>query len=326
MPGMESSLLNAGSTQDRVRPTTGPMIPSVRSKRMLTAIVRSVAGQSRMLILVEALLLTVVLGAADVWTGSEFSFSIFYLMPITLVSWTLGRRSALSIAVFASVIWLWADYAAGHTYSQPLIPYWNASVRLGYFALFAILFARLHDNLDRERDLSRVDPLTGVQNRRAFEEFAGREVERAVRYTRPMSLAFIDIDHFKQVNDRLGHQAGDELLSEVAATLISTLRSTDIIARLGGDEFAVLMPETDSQAAVAALEKSRGVLNARMQSNSWPATFSMGVVSAESPHTTLAGLLAAADRLMYEAKRAGRDRIVQSSDLGVGLPGDSGSA
>lgn len=287
---------------------------------------RSVAAQSRPLILAEALLLTVVLGAADVWTGSEFSFSIFYLMPITLVAWTLGRRPALFIAGFASVIWLLADYAAGHSYSHPLIPYWNASVRLGYFALFAILFARLHETLERERDLSRVDPLTGVQNRRAFEEFAGREVERAGRYARPMSLAFIDVDHFKQVNDRFGHQVGDELLSEIAATLISTLRSTDIIARLGGDEFAVLMPETDSQAAVAALEKSRGALNARMQSNSWPATFSMGVVSAEGPHSTLPDLLAAADRLMYEAKRTGRDRIVQSADLGAEVPGDSGSA
>jgi diguanylate cyclase (GGDEF)-like protein len=301
------------------------MIPWVRSKRILTEIVRSVAAQSRLLILAEALLLTVVLGAADVWTGSEFSFSIFYLMPITLVAWTLGRRPALSIAVFASVIWLWADYAAGHVYSHPLIPYWNASVRLGYFTLFAVLFARLHETLDRERDLSRVDPLTGVQNRRAFEEFAGREVERAVRYARPMSLAFIDVDHFKQVNDRFGHRVGDELLSEIAATLISTLRSTDIIARLGGDEFAVLMPETDSQAAVAALEKSRGALNVRMQSNSWPVTFSMGVVSAEGPLSSLPELLAAADRLMYEAKRTGRDRIVQSADLGVEVPGDSGS-
>ncbi len=165
-----------------------------------------------------------------------------------------------------------------------------------------------------EGPFARLDPLTGIFNRRAFEELAAGELSRAARYGRPLSLAFVDLDHFKQVNDDFGHEVGDTVLCQVAATLISTMRSADVVARIGGDEFAVLMPETDSQAAMTALEKSRAALKALMQMNAWPTTFSMGVVSADGPQLTLPELLAAADRLMYEAKRTGRDRIVQITD------------
>jgi len=282
-----------------------------------SGIVERMAGQSRPLIIVEAALLTVILGAADVWTGSEFSFSIFYLLPISLTALSLGKRWALANAVVASLVWLAADYAAGHTYSSPIIPYWNATVRLGYFVLFAVLFARLRSALEEESGLARLDPLTGIFNRRAFEELAAGEISRAARYGRPLSLAFVDLDHFKQVNDDFGHEVGDEVLRQVAATLVATMRSADTVARLGGDEFAVLMPETDPQAAMTALEKSRAALKARMLMNAWPTTFSVGVVSAKGSQLNVPELLAAADRLMYEAKRTGRDRIVQTTDPGV---------
>ena len=279
--------------------------------------VERIAGQSRPLLIAEAAFLTVILGAADVWTGSEFSFSIFYLLPISLTALTLGKRWALANAGIASLIWLAADYAAGHVYSSPIIPYWNATVRLGYFVLFAVLFARLRSALEEESGLARLDPLTGIFNRRAFEELAASEISRAERYGRPLSLAFVDLDHFKQVNDDFGHEVGDTVLRQVAATLVATMRSADTVARLGGDEFAVLMPETDSPAAMIALEKSRAALKARMLMNGWPTTFSVGVVSADSSQLTLPELMAAADLLMYEAKRTGRDRIVQTTDPGV---------
>lgn len=290
-----------------------------------SGIVERMAGQSRPLIIGEAVLLTVILGAADVWTGSEYSFSIFYLLPISLTALSLGKRWALANAIVASLTWLMADYAAGHVYSSPVIPYWNATVRLGYFVLFAVLFARLRSAFEIERDLARLDGLTGLLNRRAFEDVSAGEIGRAARYGRPLSLAFVDLDFFKQVNDEFGHDTGDTVLREVAATLVATMRTSDVVARLGGDEFAVLMPETDPQAATTALEKSRSALRARMQSNSWPVTFSIGVVSADASRSTLPELLDAADRLMYEAKRAGRDRIVQTADLGVKVVGDTGS-
>jgi len=271
--------------------------------------VRLVA-QKKSHIALQALILTLVLGAADVFTGSELSFSIFYLLPITLVAWSLDLRFALANALLASVIWFLADRWAGHEYTNPLLSYWNASIRLGYFVLFAVLFSRLRKSLDREKHLSRRDPLTGTFNRRAFEELAELEVERSVRYKRPMSLVFMDLDHFKAVNDELGHDVGDALLHVVASTMVATLRSTDVVARLGGDEFAIMMPETVEDQALAALEKTRAALIDRMGDHGWPVTFSIGVVSTTGDTKALTSLLAAADDLMYQAKRSGRDRIV----------------
>lgn len=284
----------------------------MRATRFPAAIFRGLTSQPPVLVVVESVALTVVLGLLDVLTGAELSFSIFYLVPITLVAWTMSLQWALAHAFLAAVTWLVADRAAGQVYSAPLLQYWNASIRLGYFVLFAVLFSKLRHSLDNERQLSRRDPLTGRYNRRAFDELADREVRRAVRYRRPLSLCFIDIDHFKQINDRLGHETGDDLLREVGATMVTSLRSTDIVARVGGDEFAVVMPETTEEHALIALHKTRTALTDRMVAHAWPVTFSMGVVSTEGETDSLSELLALADARMYEAKAAGRDQIVGS--------------
>ncbi len=271
---------------------------------------RRLVAQPRRFVVVESVVLTLLIGLLDVATGAELSFSIFYLLPITLVAWSMERPWALGNAVMASITWLAADQLSGSVYSNPLLPYWNASIRLGYFVLFAVLFGRLRQTLERERTLSRNDPLTGLYNRRAFEELATRDVERASRYGRPISIAFIDLDHFKETNDQFGHDAGDALLRQVALTLVASLRSTDVVARMGGDEYAIVMPETVEDHARIALEKTRAVLAQRMTEHGWPVTFSIGVVSTTGEAASLPALLAAADRLMYEAKRAGRDRMV----------------
>jgi len=317
--------LNSNHDTEEYPPESKMLIVQPISKEAL--VVEALSAQTRIVVLAEALLLTVILGAADVWTGSEYSFSIFYLIPIALTALALGRKWALANAVMASVTWLAADYASGHVYSSAVIPYWNATVRLGYFVLLAVLFDRLRLTIMDERDLARQDPLTGLHNRRAFEELSATEVERATRYGHPVSLAFIDLDHFKQVNDQFGHDTGDDLLRVVATTLLSTLRSSDVIARFGGDEFAVLMPETDPASAVIALEKSRLALAVRMSTNHWPVTFSIGLADGgRESGTTLPALLASADRLMYEAKRGGRDRIVSAAIALVPDPiGPSGS-
>lgn len=284
------------------------MLVSMRQK--LEELTQRVAAQPRLVVAMEAIVLVAFLGIADFATGSELSFSIFYLIPITLVAWLMGLRPALAVGALASAIWLLADYAAGHVYLHPLVPYWNAGIRLGYFVLFAVLFSRLRDQLDKERILSSRDSLTGAYNRRAFEELASREVARAARYDRPLALAFVDLDHFKSVNDRFGHEVGDTVLREVADVFMSTFRNSDIVARLGGDEFAIVMPETAEDDARVAIEKSRVALGKRMDEHGWPVTISVGLAATTGKGGSLAELLASADRLMYLAKRAGRGRVV----------------
>lgn len=154
------------------------------------------------------------------------------------------------------------------------------------------------------------DALTGVATRTATLEALGREVERAKRFRRPMALLFIDVDHFKRVNDALGHAAGDALLRRVAQALQAALRPADIVGRYGGDEFIVGLVETELDAARAVAERVRS----RLASGAPPLiTLSVGVVVA-TQDDTVETLVARADRAMYRAKEEGRDRVSASTD------------
>lgn len=199
-------------------------------------------------------------------------------------------------------------------------PWWNLRhtvQALGVVALLALvvlawagtLAARVKQQTRELDELARSDFLTGARNRRAFYEAGENEVRRARRYHRPLAIAYFDLDHFKQVNDTLGHDEGDRLLVTVAGILRLHTRATDVIARLGGDEFAVLLPETSSDAAQIVLEKLRRVLGEAMQQHAWPVTFSVGAIVAETPPASFVALVRDADQLMYSVKKSGKDRL-----------------
>jgi len=125
-----------------------------------------------------------------------------------------------------------------------------------------LLIATLRRSLTRERELSRTDPLTALSNSRAFYEEARRLLALCRRQHRPITVAYIDVDNFKAVNDRLGHQAGDELLKGIALQVRASIRPSDLSARLGGDEFAILLPELSQRDAGLTLERLRASLAA----------------------------------------------------------------
>ncbi len=159
--------------------------------------------------------------------------------------------------MLSAVAWFEAFRLSGGTVSSFTVLFWNASTRLGFFIVVTVLLALLRRALDQARALSRMDGLTGVTNSRAFRDLATTEIVRARRYGRPFTVAYIDLDHFKTVNDRFGHSSGDTLLRTVAGIMRDAVRASDIVARMGGDEFALLFPETDSDAARAGIEKLR---------------------------------------------------------------------
>jgi diguanylate cyclase (GGDEF)-like protein len=147
------------------------------------------------------------------------------------------------------------DVAAGARYSSSLIPVWNSTVRFGFFAITLWLVDDVRRARAADRELARRDALTGVVNGRAFRELLEGEIARTGRHLSPLTLAYVDLDRFKAVNDSLGHVAGDTLLQAITARLAGSLRAVDTVARLGGDEFALLLPDTDEAAAVVALER-----------------------------------------------------------------------
>lgn len=160
-------------------------------------------------------------------------------------------------------------------------------------------------------NLATTDPLTGLLNRRKFEEVMQNEVARALRYG-PLSLLMIDLNFFKLVNDRHGHQAGDEVLKRVASVLKASCRDTDTCARLGGDEFAVILPHADGAAAELVRERIRkGIANARVVIDGQELAFSLsiGMASLLQNAGNAADLMAAADADMYRAKQSSRPEL-----------------
>jgi diguanylate cyclase (GGDEF)-like protein len=261
------------------------------------------------------LALVALLGVTDYATGREVSFSIFYLAPVALVTWRAGPSRALAVSVIAAAVWGSVDVAGGARYSSPLIPVWNSLVRLGFFIVTLWLIDAVRRAHAVERSLARTDPLTGVANARALRELLDRELSRMRRTGSPLTLAYLDLDRFKAVNDALGHEAGDRLLREVATRIARTLRAEDLVARLGGDEFAILLPDTHAAAARAALERCRSVVQeavAGWEGMPGGVGATIGAVVFTEPPPTFDAALRAADDCMYDGKRAGRNCLLVS--------------
>jgi diguanylate cyclase (GGDEF)-like protein len=161
--------------------------------------------------------------------------------------------------------------------------------------------------------LSITDGLTKLHNHRHFQDELLRAFEESSRYQRPLSMAMIDIDFFKKINDTYGHAVGDEVLKAVSALFRDSIRSTDLAARYGGEEFAVMMPETSLDDAITFAEKIRAMIEAapiETQAGPVHATVSIGVASV--PYTRVKGpkdLIVAADKALYRAKKAGRNQV-----------------
>src|ERR1043166_3853535 len=240
---------------------------------------------------VAALLLVFLLGVADYLNGPDVSLIIFYGVPVFLASWYAGRRAGLWMCAASGLAWLAGAYATAEHFTSPVIPYWNAAVRFGFMLILAHLVASFKRSLEHEREL------------------AAAEIERARRHAHPFTVAFLDVDDFKQVNDRHGHSAGDRLLKAVADTIRQSLRAVDSVARLGGDEFAVLMPETGEAAAQVVIRRVRRQLMEVARREGLPVTFSVGVVTWDAAPTSVDEMLRAADSLMYTAKRLGKNTV-----------------
>ena len=156
------------------------------------------------------------LGLIDYLTGAQFSISLFSLLPISLASWSLGKRPGQLTALFATMIMLTSNLLARDAASDQFVVLWNTTIRLAVFLIFATLLAEFRTLLKHQTELSRTDPLTSVLNRRAFYEAANTELKRIDRHQRPLTVVFLDLDNFKAVNDASGHLMGDRLLLRVA--------------------------------------------------------------------------------------------------------------
>jgi diguanylate cyclase (GGDEF)-like protein/PAS domain S-box-containing protein len=203
--------------------------------------------------------------------------------------------------------------AVGASFADGLVPD-GLDERLARFADLVSLAISNAQTLEELARQATTDAVTGLANHRRFHERLREEIERALRYAHPLTLAVIDIDHFKRVNDTHGHQTGDRVLAEVAEQLAAQARTGDVVARVGGEEFAWLMPDTDVVGAVAAADRAREAIASLRPQDALSVTVSAGVCEF-APDLDAQSLLGCADDALYAAKRAGRDRTVVHTEL-----------
>jgi len=250
----------------------------------------------------------VLLVAGDSAIGRELGLAPLYLIPVMLITWKTSATMGVAVSMFAFGLWAAAIL---HEDGTAIAAYvlWEAAIRLATTVLFVVLLSSLKLSLARASLLARKDSLTDLANRGSFYELVNQEMSRCKRYGGAISIAFIDLDKFKALNDRAGHDVGDEALRVVAQTLRAQLRSTDLPARLGGDEFAVMLPGMDARGASQATQILQSRLLSAMEHRGWPITFSIGLATFTTALDSADEMIKRADTLMYQMKREGKGGI-----------------
>ncbi|MBI5232271.1 MAG: GGDEF domain-containing protein [Coriobacteriales bacterium] len=235
-----------------------------------------------------------------------------YLIPIAFVAWTQSRRLALAFAALAVIPAVWSC-VVGHAESPfRLQTLFELVQHTGTFLTATLVVSLLADVMRERSHQAHMDGLTDVANASHFHEIVERELARAKRYGRPVTVGFIDVDDFKTVNDTLGHNGGDEILRAVAEVIKNGLRASDTVGRLGGDEFGVLLPETDAAEATAILERLRLQIAAESRAHETSVRASIGATSldAAADATTAQAVIQRADALMYRVKVDGKNGVL----------------
>lgn len=285
--------------------------PSVRMFRFLhRTISQRVSSHAPALVLLYSFIFLLFLGWLDRLTG-DYSLIIFYLIPVSFSAWFVGKKSGLFFCVLSIMVRILVDEGSRLTvFSHTALHYWNEMIEFLFLLIMSLLFSALKVNLQNEKELARRDPLTDTMNRRSFFDLAEHEINRAHRYNLPLTVAYIDLDNFKCVNDQYGHQTGDELLITVVSTIRSNIRGSDVLARFGGDEFVILLPDTPADAALMFLNKMHEHLNQAMSEKEWPVSFSIGAATYLQAPSTVDEVIRYADELMYSVKHAGKNSLL----------------
>jgi diguanylate cyclase (GGDEF)-like protein len=262
------------------------------------------------LFLLLSLSLTLLWGWIDYQTHSEVVLSVFYLIPIVIAAWYVHDSAGIGISMLCAAVAGYDSEIQSGVFSRTAwIGLWAMASRLAFFVFAAVLIGRLRRTMESIRHMAMTDSLTGTYNPRTFFDLLQKEMVRARRYKRPLSLLYLDLDNFKSVNDSFGHQTGNTVLETVAGVLIDSVRGTDLVARMGGDEFSVLLPETGEDAVRTTVARVQTILLQKARKERWPLTVSIGAVTYHCLNCTTDDVIRRADDLMYQVKREGKNGV-----------------
>jgi diguanylate cyclase (GGDEF)-like protein len=260
-----------------------------------------------------AVLVTVVgilfVAEVDFASGVELRVYPLYYLPLSFAAWYVGRGWTLVAAGLCTIAWMGSNYLAGLTYSSSAVWAFNTVMHGTSFLVVGLLLAGLKTALTHEKQLSRIDPVTSLLNVRAFYEEARRVLSVGRRKHQPVTIAYIDLDDFKSVNDTHGHHAGDEILLRVGEAIRRCTRISDVSGRMGGDEFVLLLPETGPVEARLVFDRLRAAIAQTLAETRYAVTASIGGVVFPAVPETVEAMVRVADERMYAAKAAGKNRI-----------------
>jgi diguanylate cyclase (GGDEF)-like protein len=245
--------------------------------------------------------------------------AILYVWPVLWTTYFFGVRGGVAIVCFVGLAHAGTLLVLPAASSYPgrwLDVMVSASVLVG---VVLVLVRRNRLLLGALANEARTDALTGLLNRRGFDERAEIELTRARRDGSPVAVVVFDIDYFKRVNDEWGHDTGDLVLTRTAAILAESSRDIDVVARVGGEEFVVLMPSCDAAGAATLADRARAAVAGAGSAKLPAVRMSAGLAAGVAPESTQE-LLQAADVALYRAKRSGRDRTERFDDRPAGLP------
>jgi diguanylate cyclase (GGDEF)-like protein len=252
--------------------------------------------------------------------GQTIPLIDFLLVPVVWVGWFARARwygyvLALVAAVLSAVL-----AVVGMTHASLGAASASALARLALYLVILGLLGMMRRERAAHQHAATTDQLTGAANGRLLSDMMQAELARSQRYDHEISLAFVDVDDFKAINDGFGHAEGDHVLRQVSHVMRSTVRGVDVVARIGGDEFAVLMPETGASAAREVLRRMNPELARITLPDRTVVGFSVGLVTFDTPAASVREILVAADQLMYRAKQAGKGHIEQAERRGAFRP------
>src|SRR3954468_5970263 len=254
--------------------------------------------------------------------GSALACSSLLVLPATYAMFFLRKVAAVAIAALASGGYVAAALAGPASGSHVVVAGVGIAAAAGLVGLQRANANRL---IWRLSDAAVTDALTGLMNRRGFQELIETELERARRSGQPLSLIIGDLDHFKALNDRFGHGAGDRALEQLALILDTAKRRIDTAARIGGEEFAVVLPDSDHHAAYILAERMRREVRETFMYEPYELTISLGVATFPLHGGDAEALVASADDALYAAKALGRDRsMVWGEDMDSAVLEDAG--
>ncbi|HEY6242091.1 MAG TPA: GGDEF domain-containing protein [Burkholderiales bacterium] len=294
-----------------------PLEPKNRAQRQWQAAVQRLFALDFWEAVALCTVLLAIVAATDYVTPAELNFSFMYVFVILLACWNLGPKWGFAYTALASFMQIFVLEQIKGEYISSMYFYLDLGNRLFTFLIVIALTVAFRSVYGREKITARIDWLTRIPNRSGFSELLVAEIARYERGGFPFSVAYLDVDDFKAINDRFGRERGNLLLCRIAETVRHNLRKTDTVARLGGDEFAILFPSSNLDVALPVMQRVRAGLDALQEGG--PVTFSIGLGAFGRLGLSPDEVIACCETLMHRTKSEGKKDIAsdQFTDAGA---------